>query len=56
MADLTNLESKLGEVAGLGGIFKERVWYPRFNDAEPVLGSRRDALRRIRPGDRCRCP
>ncbi|MBE7189934.1 metallophosphoesterase family protein [Jatrophihabitans endophyticus] len=41
-------------VTGLGGIFKERVWYPLFDDAEPVLGSRRDTLRRIRPGDRWR--
>ena len=29
-------------VAGLGGVFKERVWYPRFDDAEPVIA--------------CRCP
>ena len=41
-------------VAGLGGVFKERVWYPRFDMAAPVYASRRDYLRQVRQSDRFR--
>lgn len=54
-----NLHATWGQVGdltvgGLGGIFKERVWYPRFGDAEGVHESRRAFLRQLRPGDRWR--
>ena len=47
---------KMGDliVGGLGGVFKERVWYPRFGDAEPVHASRQACLRQLRHGDRWR--
>ena len=41
-------------VAGLGGVFKERYWYPRRDDAEPAHASRREFLRRLPRGDRWR--
>ena len=41
-------------VVGLGGIFKERVWYPRFDLAEPTYMTRQDCVRRIMPVDRWR--
>ena len=41
-------------IAGLGGIFKERVWYPRLELAEPVHASRRDYMRSLRPRERWR--
>lgn len=41
-------------VAGLGGVFKERVWYPRHSDAEPLHMSRRDYLRRLPRAERWR--
>ena len=34
-------------VAGLGGVFKARIWYPRTGMAEPLHASRRDYLRRL---------
>jgi hypothetical protein len=34
-------------VAGLGGVFKERIWYPRFGAAEPVHASRKAYLDRL---------
>lgn len=33
-------------VAGLGGVFRERVWYPRDHMATPVHATRRDYVRR----------
>jgi predicted phosphodiesterase len=41
-------------VAGLGGIFKERVWYPRFEAATPVFATRREYLRQLQRTDRWR--
>lgn len=41
-------------VAGLGGVFKERVWYPRAGVAAPVHATRRDCLRGIARTDRWR--
>lgn len=41
-------------VAGLGGIFKDRAWYPRFEQSKPVYQSRRDYLRQLRRADRWR--
>jgi predicted phosphodiesterase len=48
--------SQVGDmiVAGVGGIFKERVWYPRFEMADPIYASRRDYLRRQPRSDRWR--
>lgn len=41
-------------VTGLGGVFKERVWYPRFQAAVPVRATRRDYLRQLPRGERWR--
>lgn len=41
-------------VAGLGGVFKGKVWFPRIEDAEPVHATRRDYLRRLPRADRWR--
>ena len=41
-------------VAGLGGVFKERVWYPRFDMAKPVFASRHAYLRQVALADRWR--
>lgn len=40
--------------AGLGGIFKERVWYPRHGDAAPVYPDRRAYMRQVKPSERWR--
>lgn len=34
-------------VAGLGGVFKGRIWYPRFEAAEPAYLSSRDYVRQL---------
>ena len=54
-----NLHGRYGQVgdmlvAGLGGVFKERVWYPRYTEAVPVYATRRDARRMLRPNERWR--
>lgn len=54
-----NLHARWGQVggliiAGLGGVFKERVWYPRFDAALPIHATRRDYLRSLPPADRWR--
>ena len=54
-----NLHARCGGVggliaAGLGGVFKERVWYPRFEMARPTYRSQRDYLRHLPSGDRWR--
>jgi hypothetical protein len=41
-------------VVGLGGVYKERVWYPRFEDSPPVYARRRDYLRQIPRANRWR--
>lgn len=41
-------------VAGLGGLFKERVWCPRIEATAPVYASRRDRLRHVPRADRLR--
>jgi hypothetical protein len=41
-------------IAGLGGVFHEKVWYPRFEDAESQHASRRDFMRVLPKGDRWR--
>lgn len=41
-------------VAGLGGVFKERAWYPRGEVTPPVFESRRAYLRQVLPNDRWR--
>ena len=41
-------------VAGLGGVFKEKVWYPRVADAVPVYPDRRAYLRQVRVAERWR--
>lgn len=41
-------------IVGLGGIFKDRVWYPRVELAEPTYLTRQDCVRRIMPVDRWR--
>ena len=41
-------------VAGLGGVFKERIWYPYRGDAAPVFTSRRAYLRHVARDDRWR--
>ena len=41
-------------VAGLGGVFKERIWYPRHGPAPATHPSRRDFMRRLPRGDRWR--
>ena len=41
-------------VAGLGGVFRERIWYPRFELTEPSLASRLAYMRQTRPTDRFR--
>lgn len=41
-------------VAGLGGVFKGKIWYPRLEAAEPAVSSRGELLRRTRRGDRWR--
>jgi len=48
--------AQLGEliVAGLGGIFKERVWYPRHDHAAPVFADRRAYMRQVKPSERWR--
>jgi predicted phosphodiesterase len=54
-----NLHARWGQVgglivAGLGGVFKERVWYPRFEISAPKYATRRDYLRQLPRGDRWR--
>jgi hypothetical protein len=39
-------------VAGLGGDFKERIWYPRFDYTVPAHATRRSYLRQLRRADR----
>ena len=39
---------------GLGGVFKEKVWYLRFEMARPTYRSQRDDLRHLPRGDRWR--
>lgn len=41
-------------IAGLGGVFKERVWYPRVEPVEPQHGSRGEFMRRLPRTDRWR--
>lgn len=41
-------------VAGLGGVFKERVWHPRREVAQAVHLTRRDYMRHLPRGDRWR--
>ena len=41
-------------VAGLGGIFKERVWYPRYQEAPPLFDDRGSYLKQIRSAERWR--
>ena len=40
--------------AGLGGVFKEKVWYPRFAHADPVHASRASFMRSLTKTDRWR--
>ncbi len=42
------------EIAGLGGVFKAKVWYPRQCAAEPVHATRRDLMRRLARTERWR--
>ncbi len=39
-------------VGGLGGVFYEEVWYPRFEEADPHFRSRKQFLRQLPPADR----
>lgn len=41
-------------IAGLGGIFKERIWYPRVADAVPNYPDRRSYLRQVKASERWR--
>jgi len=41
-------------VAGLGGVFKQRVWYPRAEEAEPHFTDRGAYLRQVKPAERWR--
>ncbi len=41
-------------VAGLGGVFKERVWYPRSELTAPLFASRHAYLRQLPLADRWR--
>ncbi len=41
-------------VAGLGGVFKASVWYPRYERAEPVHRDRRTYLRQLQRSDQWR--
>lgn len=49
-------ETRLGglAVAGLGGVFKQRVWYPRSGRAEPALPDRKAYLKQVSPAERWR--
>ena len=38
-------------VAGLGEVFKGRIWYPRFEATEPAYASSRDYIRRLPRAD-----
>lgn len=54
-----NLHGRWGEVgglivAGLGGVFKERVWYPRFELGEPKYQDLRGYLRQVPRVDKWR--
>ena len=54
-----NLHARWGQVgglivAGLGGIFKEKVWYPRVGPNVPTYANRRDCLRHTARADRWR--
>jgi predicted phosphodiesterase len=39
-------------VGGLGGVFYEEVWYPRFEEADPHFRSRKHFVRQLPPADR----
>lgn len=41
-------------LAGLGGIYKGRVWFPREGSEEPRFRTRQDYLSQVRPGERWR--
>jgi hypothetical protein len=41
-------------VAGLGGVFKERIWYPRYEAADPVYPNRRAYVRTLKGAGRWR--
>ncbi len=41
-------------VAGIGGVFKERVWYPRYEVANPVYPNRRSYLKSLKQMERWR--
>jgi predicted phosphodiesterase len=41
-------------VAGLGGVFKEKLWYPRFEDSGPRHASRAEFMRWLPKTDRWR--
>lgn len=54
-----NLHAKLEQlsgliVAGLGGVFKGRIWYPRVEQADPVVATRLDYLRKTPRGNQWR--
>jgi predicted phosphodiesterase len=54
-----NLHARWGQVgsltfAGLGGVFKERIWYPQFAATQPKFASRRDYLRQLPRNERWR--
>ncbi len=48
-ADLDGLR-----VGGLGGIFRERIWYPRFADEQPTYKSRDEMVRMMKHQERWR--
>jgi hypothetical protein len=41
-------------VVGLGGVYKGRIWYPRFEDSQPAYASRRDYRRQLPHASRWR--
>jgi hypothetical protein len=42
------------KLGGLGGTFRERLWYPRFEMTPPVFENRAAYLRQVRPSERWR--
>ena len=41
-------------IAGLGGVFTEQIWYPRFENAPALFATRKSLIRSLRPADRWR--
>lgn len=41
-------------VAGLGGVYKEKVWYPKYGDEQPLFKTRTELIRSISRDDRFR--